>query len=118
MMADKSSGDNEKDHTEEELLIMSKTLIASVWWTKEMGERLKLLRGEESMASLAKRAGCSYQSIQHLERGEYTVEERKGLKPSVSWEKLEGICKALEISVEDFLQVQLVKNPRKITLIG
>jgi transcriptional regulator with XRE-family HTH domain len=118
MIADKSSGNNEKDYIEEELLIMSKTLIASVWWTKEMGERLKILRGEESMASLAKRAGCSYQSIQHLERGEYTIEERKGLKPSVSWEKLEGICKALEISVEDFLQVQLVKNPKKVTLIA
>ncbi|MBD2458767.1 helix-turn-helix transcriptional regulator [Nostoc sp. FACHB-87] len=118
MMANKSSRDNEKDYPEEELLIMSKTLIASVWWTKEMGERLKILRGEESMASLAKRAGCSYQSIQHLERGEYTIEERKGLKPSVSWEKLEGICKALDITVEDFLQVQLVKNPKNMPPIA
>ena len=117
-MAEKSSGDNRKDYIEEELLIMSKTLIASVWWTKEMGERLKILRGQESMASLAKRAGCSYQSIQHLERGEYTVDERKGLKPTVSWEKLEAICKALDISVEDFLQVQLVKNPKKVIQTG
>ncbi|MBW4457579.1 MAG: helix-turn-helix domain-containing protein [Nostoc indistinguendum CM1-VF10] len=115
-MEDKSSNDVGKEKNQgEKLLIMSTTVIASIWWTKEMGQRLKKLRGGEPMTSLAERAGCTYQLIQHLERGEYKMEKRKTVKPSVSWEKLESICKALDTSVEDFLQVELVKKPEKIS---
>lgn len=115
-MEEKSSSDVSKDKNQKEkLLIMSTTVIASIWWTKEMGQRLKKLRGGEAMTSLAERAGCTYQLIQHLERGEYKMEKRKTVKPSVSWEKLESICKALNTSVEDFLQVELVRKPEKIS---
>ncbi|AUB35603.1 DNA topoisomerase I [Nostoc flagelliforme CCNUN1] len=55
----------------DELMIIDKSLIASIRWNKELGRKLKILRGTESMQSLAKRAGCAYQLIQHLERGEY-----------------------------------------------
>ncbi|GEM_PF-6889065 len=53
------------------LMIIDKSLIASIRWNKELGLKLKYLRGNESMQSFAKRASCAYQLIQHLERGEY-----------------------------------------------
>ena len=54
----------------DELMIIDKKLIASIRWNKELGAKLKFLRGDESMQSLAKRALCAYQLIQHLERGD------------------------------------------------
>ncbi|MEJ1930857.1 helix-turn-helix transcriptional regulator [Nostoc sp. NIES-2111] len=96
-----------------ELMIIDKSLIASIRWNKELGKKLKILRGTESMQSLAKRAGCAYQLIQHLERGEYPESSPRNSAPTVSTEKLEGICQALSITIEDFLGCPLVKLPQK-----
>ncbi len=97
-----------------ELMIIDKSLIASIRWNKELGAKLKTLRGKESMQSLAKRAGCAYQLIQHLERGEYPESSPRNSAPTVSVEKLEAICQELSISIEDFLECPLVKLPQKI----
>jgi transcriptional regulator with XRE-family HTH domain len=97
-----------------ELMIIDKSLIASIRWNKELGAKLKSLRGKESMQSLAKRAGCAYQLIQHLERGEYPESSPRNSAPTVSVEKLEAICQELSISIEDFLECPLVKLPQKI----
>ncbi|BAY35655.1 hypothetical protein NIES2107_75670 (plasmid) [Nostoc carneum NIES-2107] len=97
-----------------ELMIIDKSLIASIRWNKELGKKLKILRDKESMQSLAKRAGCAYQLIQHLERGEYPQSSPRDSAPTVSTEKLEAICQALSVSLEDFLGCPLVKLPQKI----
>lgn len=102
----------------DELMIIDKSLIASIRWNKELGIKLKLLRGEESMQSLAKRAGCAYQLIQHLERGEYPEASGRNSPPTVSTEKLEAVCDALSISVEDFLGCPLVKVPQEVRYIA
>ncbi|MBW4674732.1 MAG: helix-turn-helix domain-containing protein [Desmonostoc geniculatum HA4340-LM1] len=101
-----------------ELMIIDKSLIASIRWNKQLGAKLKALRGGESMQSLAKRADCAYQLIQHLERGEYPETSQRNSPPTVSTEKLESICQALSISIEDFLECPLVKLPQKITDIA
>ncbi|BAY22858.1 hypothetical protein NIES2100_26220 [Calothrix sp. NIES-2100] len=97
-----------------ELMIIDKSLIASIRWNKELGKKLKILRDKESMQSLAKRAGCAYQLIQHLERGQYPQSSPRDSAPTVSTEKLEAICQALSVSIEDFLGCPLVKLPQKI----
>ncbi|RUS94955.1 hypothetical protein DSM106972_092060 [Dulcicalothrix desertica PCC 7102] len=97
----------------EELIIINKQLISSIRWNKQLGAKLRAMRGKESMQSLAARAGCAYQLIQHLERGEYPSSIEKTTPPSVSMEKLEGICGALSTSVEDFLECPSVKIPPK-----
>ncbi|MBO3463116.1 MAG: helix-turn-helix domain-containing protein [Aetokthonos hydrillicola CCALA 1050] len=102
----------------DELMIIDKNLIASIRWNKELGTKLKALRGDESMQSLAKRAGCAYQLIQHLERGEYPEASGRNSPPSISLEKLEDICQALSISVENFLECPLVKIPQKLRNIA
>lgn len=102
----------------DELMIIDKSLIASIRWNKELGIKLKLLRGQESMQSLAKRAGCAYQLIQHLERGEYPEASGRNSPPTVSTEKLEAVCDALSISVEDFLGCPLVKVPQEVRYIA
>lgn len=102
----------------DELMIIDKSLIASIRWNKELGIKLKLMRGEESMQSLAKRAGCAYQLIQHLERGEYPEASGRNSPPTVSTEKLEAICEALSISVENFLGCPLVKIPQEVRYIA
>jgi len=99
-------------------MIIDKKLIASIRWNKELGAKLKFLRGDESMQSLAKRALCAYQLIQHLERGEYPPLSGRNSPPSISLEKLEAICQALSISVEDFLGCPMVKIPQKIRNIA
>lgn len=96
-----------------ELVIVDKELISSIRWNKKLGTKLKTMRGKESMQSLAARAGCVYQLIQHLERGEYPNSAHKNTPPSISMEKLEGICGALNISIEDFLECPSVKIPPK-----
>jgi transcriptional regulator with XRE-family HTH domain len=101
-----------------ELMIIDKSLIASIRWNKELGAKLKTLRGKESMQSLAKRAGCAYQLIQHLERGEYPESSPRNSAPTVSVEKLEAICQELSISIEDFLECPLVKLPQKIQSVA
>jgi transcriptional regulator with XRE-family HTH domain len=98
----------------DELMIINKSLIASIRWNKELGIKLKFLRGNESMQSLAKRANCAYQLIQHLERGEYPETSGRNSPPTISLEKLEAICHALSITIEDFLGCPLVKMPQKI----
>ncbi|MBW4512489.1 MAG: helix-turn-helix domain-containing protein [Scytonematopsis contorta HA4267-MV1] len=105
---------NEIGKPGDELMIINRKLIASVRWDKELGEKLRSMRGKESMQSLAKRAGCAYQLIQHLERGGYPEPKDDGNLPpqaSVSMEKLEGICNALSIRVETFLKCPLVVVP-------
>ena len=101
----------------DELMIIDKNMIASICWNKELGTKLKTLRGQESMQSLAKRAGCVYQLIQHLERGEYPPESGRNSPPTISLKKLEAICQALSIEVEDFLGCPLVKVPQKIQIM-
>ncbi len=102
----------------EELMIIDKELIASIRWNKQLGVKLKAMRGKESMQSLAARSGCAYQLIQHLERGEYPDSSGRNTPPSVSMDKLEGICGALGTRVEDFLECPLVKIPPKFQNIA
>lgn len=64
---------NGNGESSKELIMIDKELIASIRWNKQLGAKLKAMRGKESMQSLAARAGCAYQLIQHLERGASTV---------------------------------------------
>jgi transcriptional regulator with XRE-family HTH domain len=102
---------NQIGEASNELIIIDKKIIASIRWNKQFGAKLKAMRGKESMQSLALRAGCTYQLIQHLERGEYPDSSERNSPPSVSMEKLEGICNAMNVSVEEFLECPLVKMP-------
>lgn len=95
----------------EDLLIVPPNLIASIYWNTSKGKRLEILRGKESMQSLANRAGIAWQLIQRLEKNQSSSSSKSGKPPSITWETLESLCRALSISVEDFLQIQAIKNP-------
>lgn len=83
---------------------IDKQLIGSIRWNKNLGTKLRLMRGKESMQSIAARVGCAYQLIQHLERGEYPNSSERNVVPTVPMDKLERICSALNTCVEDFLE--------------
>lgn len=102
----------------EELIIINKQLIGSIRWNKQLGTKLRAMRGKETMQSLAARAGCAYQLIQHLERGEYPSSSERNIPLGISIEKLEGICGALNTSVEDFLECPSIKIPPKFKNIS
>lgn len=86
--------------------------IASIYWDSLKGQRLKALRGKESPKSLADRAGLSRQLIERLEKNQASSTTRSRKCPVVVWRTLEALCGALSISVEDFLQVQSIRNPK------
>jgi DNA-binding Xre family transcriptional regulator len=96
-------------------LVMPPNLIASIYWDASKGRRLKSLRGKESMQSLAKRAGVAWQLIQRLEKSLPSSSSKPGTTPTVAWGTLESLCRALSITVEDFLQIQVIKNPKKLS---
>lgn len=86
--------------------------IASIYWSSSKGLRLKALRGEESPQSLSSRAGLSRQFIERLERNQASSTTKSRKSPVVGWKALQSLCGALSISIEDFLQVQTIRNPK------
>ena len=72
--------------------------IARLHWDKDLGAKLKALRGGVTRRSFAEKiktngAGLSHQYLQELEEG----------KPeSISVELLEKVCNALEVSIGEF----------------
>jgi DNA-binding Xre family transcriptional regulator len=99
----------------ESLFIMPPNLIASIYWDVSKGQRLKSLRGRESMQSLAKRAGVAWQLIQRLEKSLPNSSSKSGKPPTVTWETLESLCRALSVRVEDFLQIQTIRDPKNLS---
>lgn len=86
--------------------------IASISWDATKAQRLKALRDKESCLSLANRSGLSRQYIQRLEKNQASSRTKQGNSLTVGWESLKSLCSALSISVEDFLQVQSIRNPK------
>lgn len=82
--------------------------VDRVRWNKSRADRLKVLRGDDSVQSLADRTGISQQLINRLEKNQISPTSRTGKPPTVAWETLEAICKGLSVSVADFLQIQVV----------
>ena len=83
--------------------------IASIHWDISRANRLKALRGDDSMQALADRAGVSHQLIQRLEKNQVSPTSRSGKSPTVAWTTLEAICKGLSVSITDFLCIQTVQ---------
>ena len=83
--------------------------IASIHWDRLKATRLKALRGNDSMQTLADRAGVSHQLIQRLEKNQVSPTSRSGKSPTVAWTTLEAICKGLSVSITDFLCIQTVQ---------
>ena len=83
--------------------------IASIHWDRLKATRLKALRGNDSMQTLADRAGVSHQLIQRLEKNQISPTSRSGKSPTVAWTTLEAICKGLSVSITDFLCIQTVQ---------
>ena len=83
--------------------------IASIHWDALKANRLKALRGDSSMQTLADRAGVSHQLIQRLEKNQVSPTSRSGKSPTVAWTTLEAICRGLSVSITDFLCIQVVQ---------
>ena len=83
--------------------------IASIHWDRLNATRLNALRGDDSMQTLADRAGVSHQLIQRLEKNQVSPTSRSGKSPTVAWTTLEAICKGLSVSITDFLCIQTVQ---------
>ena len=83
--------------------------IASIHWDRLKASRLKTLRGDDSMQTLAERAGVSHQLIQRLEKNQVSPASRSGKAPTVAWTTLEAICRGLSVSITDFLHIQVVQ---------
>ena len=83
--------------------------IASIHWDRLKATRLKALRGNDSMQTLADRAGVSCQLIQRLEKNQISPTSRSGKSATVAWTTLEAICKGLSVPITDFLLIQVVQ---------
>ena len=83
--------------------------IASIHWDRLKATRLKALRGNDSMQTLADRAGVSHQLIQRLEKNQVSPTSRSGKSATVAWTTLEAICKGLSVPITDFLLIQVVQ---------
>ena len=83
--------------------------IASIHWDRLKATRLKALRGNDSMQTLAEKAGVSQQLIQRLEKNQVSPTSRSGKSPTVAWTTLEAICRGLSVSITDFLCIQTVQ---------
>lgn len=82
--------------------------VDRVRWDNSKASRLKALRGDNSVQSLANRTGISQQLINRLEKNQISPTSRSGKPATVAWETLESICKGLSVSVEEFLWIQVV----------
>lgn len=82
--------------------------VDRIRWDKSRADRLKALRGNDSVQSLADRTGISQQLINRLEKNQVSPTSRTGKPPTVAWETLEAICTGLSVSVAYFLQIQEV----------
>lgn len=82
--------------------------VDRIRWDKSRADRLKALRGHDSVQSLADRTGISQQLINRLEKNQISPTSLTGKPPTVAWETLEAICKGLSVSVAHFLQIQEV----------
>jgi DNA-binding Xre family transcriptional regulator len=82
--------------------------IDRIRWDESKANRLKALRGDDSVQSLADRTGISQQLINRLEKNQTSPTSRSGKPPTVAWETLEAMCTGLSVSVADFLQIQVV----------
>ena len=83
--------------------------IASIHWDRLKAIQLKALRGNDSMQTLADRAGVSHQLIQRLEKNQVSPTSRSGKAPTVAWTTLEAICRGLSVPITDFLHIQVVR---------
>ena len=83
--------------------------IASIHWDRLKATRLKALRGNDSMQTLAEKAGVSQQLIQRLEKNQVSSASRSGKAPTVAWATLEAICRGLSVPITDFLHIQVVQ---------
>ena len=88
--------------------------IASIHWDALKASRLKALRGDDSMQTLADRAGVSHQLIQRLEKNQVSPTSRSGKSPTIAWTTLEAICRGLSIPITDFLHIQVVQVSKDI----
>jgi DNA-binding Xre family transcriptional regulator len=82
--------------------------IDRIRWDESKANRLKALRGDDSVQSLADRTGISQQLINRLEKNQVSPTSLTGKPPTVAWETLKAICKGLSVSVEEFLWIQVV----------
>lgn len=97
------------------LFVASSDLVASiagVYWDESKASRLKALRGEESMQSLADRTGVSRLLIRRLEKNLISPTSKSGKPAIVGRETLEAICNGLSVSLVDFLQLHKITIPK------
>jgi transcriptional regulator with XRE-family HTH domain len=82
--------------------------VSALKWDKQLGERLKSLRGRVTRRELALKVQesgqrCSHQYIQKLEIGS---------AESVSLDIVQAICSALEITLGHLIPTLLAQSPR------
>ena len=85
---------------------------AGIYWDETKADRLKALRGDQSMQTLADRTGVSRLLIRRLEKNLVSPTSRSGRPVIVGRETLEAICNGLSISLVDFLQIHEVTIPK------
>ena len=80
--------------------------VATVKWDKELGERLRILRGEMSRRELSQRTEeigrlVTHQYIQQLEQPQHQLNRINSEYLTVSWDVIQVLCSALKIEITD-----------------
>jgi len=88
----------------QEIIMVDLNLVASIYWSRHLGQKLRRLRGERSVRAIADKVTelgdkVSFQYIHMLE----DPERYPTAASSVSVEKLRLILEALGTNVESFL---------------
>ncbi|MBD2491711.1 hypothetical protein [Aulosira sp. FACHB-615] len=85
------------------IIMLDTKYVASIYWDKELGERLKVLRGNNSVRSISEKTAelgerISHQYIHMLE----DPERYDNSASTVSFPKISVLLKALNSSIEEF----------------
>ncbi|MCC5619341.1 hypothetical protein LC605_30605 [Nostoc sp. CHAB 5836] len=89
-------------------IMLDTKYVASIYWDKEMGERLKVLRGTRSVRAISEKTAelgerISHQYIHMLE----DPERYDNSASTVSFPKISVLLKALDSNIENFFDTAI-----------
>jgi hypothetical protein len=89
-------------------IMLDTKYVASIYWDKEMGERLKVMRGARSVRAISEKTAelgerISHQYIHMLE----DPERYDNSASTVSFPKISVLLKALDSNIENFFDTAI-----------
>ncbi|GJD19134.1 hypothetical protein RIVM261_040900 [Rivularia sp. IAM M-261] len=89
-------------------IMLDTKYVASIYWDKELGERIKVLRGGRSVRAISEKTAelgerISHQYIHMLEE----PERYEHSASTVSFQKISVLLKVLDTNIEDFFDIAI-----------